>query len=305
MTLSKLHAAARAYAEAGWPIFPIVPNAKNPLTAHGFKEATTDLTMIDLWWGTYFPEANIGFCPETIGVCVIDMDPGSIFELSQIECSLIQVHTPSGGWHLYFAGSLPPTQSKIAPKTDTRGRDSYVLLPPSIINGVEYTWDHEKPSSALDMKLIPDWIVTACAPSTRVETIKDEELDRPYAIKKAREFLARMPVMDPDDPNGDDYANACRVLRLGCSGETGIALAVERGADEEWATLKFENAEKYIQDEGIEEQPIHRLAKGAPVISANAETTPIGEWVPHDPRDPATMPQVEFFDNGEHDPEVP
>lgn len=306
MPLSKLHAAARAYAEASWPVFPIVPNAKNPLTAHGFKEATTDLATIDLWWGTYFPEANIGFEPDSVGLCVIDIDLGAKIPIGVGFAYGRKVTTPSGGAHLYYAGSLPPTQSKIAPKIDTRGQKSYVLLPPSIINGVEYLWEHDKdfPFSALDIPPIANAIVEICAPSTnRMETIADADLDTPYAIKKAREFLARMPIMDPDDPAGDDYANACRVLRLGCSVETGIRLATERGADEDWATLKFENAEKYIQDEGVEEQPIHRLAKAG--FAENTEPqSPQGEWTPHWPRDPQTMPELEFFDNGQHDPEV-
>jgi hypothetical protein len=38
--------AALEYASHGWPVFPLAPNAKTPLTAHGFKDATTDEAQI-------------------------------------------------------------------------------------------------------------------------------------------------------------------------------------------------------------------------------------------------------------------
>src|SRR4030095_6754308 len=51
--------AALQYAAHGWPVFPLVPKGKTPLTAHGFKDATTDETQIRAWW-TETPGANIG-----------------------------------------------------------------------------------------------------------------------------------------------------------------------------------------------------------------------------------------------------
>jgi hypothetical protein len=39
------------YAEHGFPIFPCSPHGKEPLTPHGFKDATTDLQQIREWWG--------------------------------------------------------------------------------------------------------------------------------------------------------------------------------------------------------------------------------------------------------------
>ena len=51
--------AALEYAARGWPVFPLVPRGKTPLTAHGFKDATTDEAQIRIWW-TETPDANIG-----------------------------------------------------------------------------------------------------------------------------------------------------------------------------------------------------------------------------------------------------
>ena len=34
--------AAQRYADAGWPVFPLIPGEKVPVTKHGFRDATTD-----------------------------------------------------------------------------------------------------------------------------------------------------------------------------------------------------------------------------------------------------------------------
>ena len=41
------------------PVFPCQPKGKKPLTANGFKDATTDLQQIRIWWSKT-PQANIG-----------------------------------------------------------------------------------------------------------------------------------------------------------------------------------------------------------------------------------------------------
>ncbi|MBC7679985.1 MAG: bifunctional DNA primase/polymerase [Pseudorhodobacter sp.] len=53
-------ASARWYAtKLAWPVFPLKPRGKKPLTAHGFKDATTDPERIASWWQQW-PDANIG-----------------------------------------------------------------------------------------------------------------------------------------------------------------------------------------------------------------------------------------------------
>ena len=46
MNATTMLEAALEYAAHGWPVFPLAPNAKTPLTAHGFKDATTDEAQI-------------------------------------------------------------------------------------------------------------------------------------------------------------------------------------------------------------------------------------------------------------------
>ena len=55
---------ALAYAKLGWAVFPVQPRVKAPLTAHGFKDASTAEAVNRGWWMRW-PDANLGVatCP--------------------------------------------------------------------------------------------------------------------------------------------------------------------------------------------------------------------------------------------------
>jgi hypothetical protein len=136
--------AALAYAAAGIAVFPCHQNAKTPACAHGHKDATTDVAIIQQWWAEN-PLYNIGIDPASAGWTVIDADlykPGAKEELARVFPEGIQtyaVRTPRGGTHYYFEGSLPTSASRLGPGIDTRGSGTgYVLAPPSIIDGASY-----------------------------------------------------------------------------------------------------------------------------------------------------------------------
>ena len=64
--------AALHYGKLGYKVFPCKPKGKSPMTSHGCKDATTDLSKIKEWWSK-IPNANIGIATE--GLVVIDVDP--------------------------------------------------------------------------------------------------------------------------------------------------------------------------------------------------------------------------------------
>lgn len=137
------HEAALAYVGKGIPVFPIAPGLKRPpAVAHSFYDASADPRQINEWWVQ--ADYNIGACPEHFGHLVVDLDgPEGLATWQQFEVLFaapptLMVRTPSGGIHLYFRGSAPPSARRLGPGLDIRGRTSYVLLPPSIVNGVEY-----------------------------------------------------------------------------------------------------------------------------------------------------------------------
>ncbi len=105
---------------------------KHPSAAaapHGFKDATTDQTIIQHWWSQH-PEANL-IIPtgEPTGVLVLDVDPGHGGDAAlaaleaqhgQLPVTLEQT-TGSGGRHLLFkypGAEYRNTASKAGPGLD-------------------------------------------------------------------------------------------------------------------------------------------------------------------------------------------
>jgi hypothetical protein len=144
---------AKAYADRGWAVFPCRPQAKQPLTVHGVKDATRDYVQLGAWWKDE-PDANIGIATGSVsGIYVLDLDgQDGINEWDA--CCLIHGDAPTltartggGGLHLYYAlpggglASLPNTVKRLGQHIDSRGDGGYVLAPPSVHeSGRCYTW---------------------------------------------------------------------------------------------------------------------------------------------------------------------
>ncbi|MBI4395445.1 MAG: bifunctional DNA primase/polymerase [Elusimicrobia bacterium] len=139
---------ALAYAQAGWPVFPLVPNTKVPLTRRGFKDATKDLEKIRREWARD-PDPNIGVSTgqlSGLGVLDVDVKNGakgmeSLQAIMEVLPKTRTARTPSGGLHLYFriAG---PLKSRIGflPGLDLKADGGYVAAPGSEIDGKPYEW---------------------------------------------------------------------------------------------------------------------------------------------------------------------
>ena len=66
--------AARVFAASGVPVFLVAAGDKQPLTRHGFHDATTDLNRVRAWWSAS-PAANIGMpTGAASGLVVVDVD---------------------------------------------------------------------------------------------------------------------------------------------------------------------------------------------------------------------------------------
>jgi hypothetical protein len=148
--VSTLHEAAIYYASIGWPVFPIRPGEKTPLTQHGVKDATTDEETINGWWNKW-PEANIAVaCGQPSKLYVVDVDYDvekgkngyesiKTFALPATVCQ----HTPRGGMHLLYRqpGTLSRNATNVLPDVDLRGDGGYILLAPSLrTDGKMYSW---------------------------------------------------------------------------------------------------------------------------------------------------------------------
>lgn len=164
--MNKLLTAAIGYAELGYKIFPVKPNDKSPLTQHGFKDATTDVNILEAWW-LRWPKANVGL--YTGGLLVVDIDGPThpwLKDNKQMEllatCTVMSI-TPRGGRHYFYQQPAGKRWSSkiIFKNVDTRTDSGYVLVYPSVIDGKRYRWGegfklHEGRDA---LSVTPDWLV--------------------------------------------------------------------------------------------------------------------------------------------------
>jgi len=124
---------ALAYAERGWHVFPCLPS-KAPAVDQGLNVATVDPDQIRAWW-TNHPDRLIGVNCGRSNLAVIDVDDhhgyGTFCDDHGDPPDTLTAETPSGGFHLIFAGDIKSTVSRVAPGVDTRGRGGYIIVPPS------------------------------------------------------------------------------------------------------------------------------------------------------------------------------
>jgi len=165
--------AALGYARRGWAVLPIKPNAKAPLTANGFKDASADPKQIDAWWARW-PTANIGIATGPSGLVVFDVDKHADHDgadawhewrtMHELSDETPNVITPSGGVHYYYrrnGHAVASAQGRPAVAIDIRGETGYVVAPPSKTEAGEYVW--ETPPEETDLFDLPDSIASLLA----------------------------------------------------------------------------------------------------------------------------------------------
>lgn len=131
-------------------LFPVKPN-KAPVTAHGFKEATTDLATLERWFDTTHSR-GMGVHPGRSGYVVVDIDVKDGAEGEEqwsdigVEFDGPEVLTPSGGRHLWYRKpeGLTFDNRSLDDSIDIRGDNGYVILPESF----NYHWDLSKEADA-------------------------------------------------------------------------------------------------------------------------------------------------------------
>jgi hypothetical protein len=137
---------ALSYANQGYTVFPLQPNGKQPLTDHGFKDASRDPETIRQWW-TKWPDANVGIVTGKVsGVVVLDVDRkhgvDGVVSMAELEIpKTLTIRTPSGGFHLFFkapSGTIVPRRIGVKPGLDILGEGGYVVAAGSWVNGSSY-----------------------------------------------------------------------------------------------------------------------------------------------------------------------
>lgn len=158
-----LSAWASAYAEYGWPVFPLRPRDKTPLTKNGFQDATVHPDQIAEWW-TVWPDANIGL-PTGICFDVLDVDGLPAAEALKAHIGHGYFHAgpvakTGKGWHFLFEVTGRGNGAKLLPDTalDFRGLGGYIVAPPSMHpKGHRYEWTERDYTHA--PAPITDWLM--------------------------------------------------------------------------------------------------------------------------------------------------
>jgi hypothetical protein len=148
-------AAALEYATCfGWHVFPVQPGRKEPATANGFLNATTDPDQIRAWWRSN-PNANVGVVPGPSNLVILDLDKPvakRLIEEYDIPDQFAWAATGKGD-HLYLGRGQYEVKSHNWADIfglDIRAETGYVVAPPSLHpEGGTYSWVHE-PSNVLD-----------------------------------------------------------------------------------------------------------------------------------------------------------
>lgn len=232
---------ALQYAAAGWAVFPCHwegARRKQPLTSHGFKDASIDPAQIASWWRRW-PQALIG-TPTGGRFVVLDVDlrnggDGTLAGLGfPVLPATPTVRTRSGGWHLYFSpvgSDLRNTQGArgrgIGPGLDWRAAGGYVILPAP---GTGYEWVSatlEVPLAPVPVGLLPNEGV--CIGPYNIGIVgsaaRTEELS-PYGKAALRDAVARILAA----PNGEQRATlngeAYSIGRLAAAGGVPCEIAL-------------------------------------------------------------------------------
>lgn len=265
-TIGKLHEAARAWVQAGFAVFPCVASEKRPASENGLKDATTDITQIDRWWSAD-PAFNIGVDPSRSAMFVVDQDgPLGAETLARLVAEngalpdTLTIQTPRGTdhKHFWFQGDAPSSVNGLGAKLDTRGRGGYVLVPPSSINGMEYSYASE----AEDILPAPQWIADHLASRHDSHEARDGvEIDLPANLVRARTLLrdyvsAGNVAVEGQGGDSKTYEIACEILNLGLSPAIGFEVIRDEWNPHcippwelEELAVKVRNASEYAQNE--------------------------------------------------------
>lgn len=232
---SELHQAALDYVAKGFKIIPILPGAKTPMLKNWREDKLCTPDQVDAFFASN-PDCNLAFEPEDMGYAVIDAD--TYHEKCNIQSldlpETFQVTTPRGGTHYYFVGSAPTTvgdetkpEKALGPHIDTRGRGSYALLPPSIVEGKRYEIRNNRTPVALPVE------IEARLSPRDIQSHAIVELDLPANITRARSHLSglvRRGRIAKLGHRGHDttYEVACELVRdLGISPYTALELMLD------------------------------------------------------------------------------
>ena len=172
------------YGERGWPVIPLIPRAKRPLTNSGLLDASANRHQIREWWARW-PEANIGI-RTGVAFDVLDIDgpagQDALRDRYPGSRATGPVSLTGRGEHWLYLPSGTANRAGLLDKVDWRGTNGYIVAPPSTHpEGHLYAW-HPEHGPDRELPLVPDWL---------------EPLLTPYVERPAEEARLRLNEYRP------------------------------------------------------------------------------------------------------------
>lgn len=161
--------------EQNWRVFPL--KGKKPLTPRGFKNATTDRQVIERWWSTDHPGANIGVRTGS-GLLVLDVDDRRGGHDTLHDLGLKLPDTPSsltggGGAHYYLTTDrYIRSRTDVWPGVDVKAVGGYVVAPSSTHpSGRPYEWEYSP--EEMPRAQAPAWILDKACEHKRAKRLPE------------------------------------------------------------------------------------------------------------------------------------
>lgn len=209
--------AALAWADRGFPVFPLAANTKTPLYDDWPALATVDRDTITRMWtdpvlGTR-RDYNIGTLCSDMVVVDVDIKKGKdghnqYMQLGGSYDTLV-VQTPTGGYHCYFQGP-DSANAPIAADVDIRSHNGFTVAPGSTIDGLPYQIVTDRP-----MAYVPEAVSSRLrGPYERREGAVTSAIDSDASIQAAISFAQTAPAAI-EGQRGDDttFTTAARMVR--------------------------------------------------------------------------------------------
>ena len=238
--------AALWYAERGLAVFPCIPGTKFPFAgSSGCKDATTDEATIRSWWEKT-PTANVAIATGSIsGVYVVDIDATSSEIMPRLPETWI-ARTRGGGWHYVYAlpdGVRLPNTAKSNPNrlsddADTRGEGGYVLVYPSVVEGLSYSWVND-----VDPTPLPEWIIERVRPKQQAITLTRQTFSMASTSWAERALREEVDALSRVGEGGRNHAIVRAAFKLGqicAAGHLSFAVAHDELASvvQGWPSLR-------------------------------------------------------------------
>jgi putative DNA primase/helicase len=219
-----LGAAAANYAGRGWPVFPCLPQRKEPMVRHGLLAAATDPQEVAAWWGKW-AQANIGINLGEARLVALDVDDPSLAGAVLAACPHLPQETwcqrtPRGGLHVVvsFEEGEPPRTRHLY---DAQGRrlgelrsdGGYILVWPSRTESGAY--ELLSPRLPWEDGAVKGFFTAEDAEAFLLGLLREAGVELRQAAPRGPAFPTGHPLHEGDGRNNALYLTGRRLLREG------------------------------------------------------------------------------------------